>query len=80
MSEKSGFEISADDMVGILIHNANQIASVLTQMGVTTDFVKLRNHLVRMDDIAARCHAYQQAIIAAHSPQAETEPDAERPN
>lgn len=46
-------EISADDVVGILIHNANQVASVLGVHGINTDWAQLSAHLERMQQLTA---------------------------
>lgn len=57
MSSDTTMHVSADDIVGILIHNANQAASHLAVHGVKTNWAAFHDHLTRMQDLAARAHA-----------------------
>lgn len=59
--------LSGDDLVGILIHRANQMVAVLGQRGLAADFNAIQHHLSGMFDVAARCHGYQQSVVAAHA-------------
>lgn len=58
--------LSADDLVGIMIHNGNQLVAMLTQRGPAADFGAVQNHLSRMYELAERCLRYQESVIAAH--------------
>jgi len=53
----NNMDITADDIVGILIHNANQAASHLAVNGVRTDWAAFHRHLTRMQDLTARVHS-----------------------
>lgn len=44
-------QVSVDDIVGILIHNANQAATQLGVNGINTDFARLDAHLIRMREL-----------------------------
>jgi hypothetical protein len=67
-------QVTVDDIVGILIHNANQAATVLGMNGINTDFAKLDAHLIRMRELTHI--AYHR--IAAIRQQAEA--GASQPN
>lgn len=60
-------QISADDIVGILIHNANQAASVLGVHGIGTNWAELAQHLDRMQRLAAIAASQVDALRAAQS-------------
>lgn len=59
--------ISADDLVGILIHNGNQLVAALSQRGVMADFRAIQSHLTRMYELAERCHQSQMAAVEART-------------
>lgn len=56
---------SADDLVGILIHNANQAASALSVNGVNVEWPKFMIHLARMYEVAQRAQAMVTAANEA---------------
>ena len=65
MDGNQPINLSADDLVGILIHNANQAASHLSVHGTNVKWAEFRGHLARMDDLAARAQSMTVAAIDA---------------
>jgi hypothetical protein len=67
----SDFQLTADDLVGVLIHNSNQLTAVLSNNGMRTNFDAVLEHLARMAEIARRCGAAQaqqlDQVPAAHA-------------
>lgn len=58
---------SADDLVGILIHNSNQMASHMSVHSTGADWNMLLAHMQRMYVIAQRAQAMlAQAHVHAH--------------
>lgn len=56
---------SADDLIGILIHNANQVSSHLGVHGLMADVSGIRQQLRRMDEVAERLESMMQAAREA---------------
>lgn len=61
-------QFSVDDIVGVLIHNANQAATQLGINGINTDFAKLDQHLCRMRELTHLAYHQMMAIRQQQDP------------
>ena len=57
-------QLTADDIVGILIHRANQMASYLSVHGTQTDWAAMIQHLGGMYQDVVRAKEIMEGVLA----------------